>query len=393
MKFKIHHEAYFSTILFLPVPNLTVKCLRGPRVCVCEPVGDYLILSLYKSEEQQILTNMPLLRERRKDVESAELIPPAAEDSSSSKVPLASLLGYAYYLLSLNSVRRILYLVALWWCLFVMVVGAPFPNRTLPALPPLPAHPTRAMAVLHSDSNPCYDMLLLVFLHSWWSTRDPNLEIPMLLLHSAPLPPKVTHWISQHEQDLVRPNFRLVQPITIPVVKNRFVVKDRVRTAAAKFAVWDQTHYDQVAYFDSDHVFFGPGHGIFDAIDDHHNWMHAVPYAKYDGKIFNSGNFLLRPSRAVYEHLLELFARRFWILSFHQFLKTADQGFLNAVFEGHWKILHKEQLGNVRHIKLWLAIQGQQGIPAVDQAKAQAYVKELQLEQDLQACLAHRRSK
>jgi hypothetical protein len=36
----------------------------------------------------------------------------------------------------------------------------------LPQLPPLPANLRRAYATLHTDSNACYDMALLVFLAS-----------------------------------------------------------------------------------------------------------------------------------------------------------------------------------------------------------------------------------
>jgi hypothetical protein len=39
-----------------------------------------------------------------------------------------------------------------------------FVDIHLSQLPPLPANPRRAYATLHTDSNACYDMALLVFL-------------------------------------------------------------------------------------------------------------------------------------------------------------------------------------------------------------------------------------
>ena len=295
------------------------------------------------------------------------------------------------------------------WCVMTVLVvlvflfslvGLPFPDRRLPELPPLPANPRRAFASLHSDSNPCYDMLLFVCLSTWQSTKS---KYPMLVLHSIPLPEKVQALIDAQpplaDSKQSSQAGRII-PVSIPVVKNFFVLKDRVRTAAAKFAVWDQTEYDQVAYFDSDSIFFDSGDSIFDCPVDHTGnlWLYARPYAKYWARgirIFNSGNFLIRPSVAVYHKILELFERRFWILSLQQFFKTADQGFLNAVFSPYgksWDFLESPP-ARAKHVKLWLAVDGESrwNVTAQDQKDAVQIVKDLALEQDMETCRNHRR--
>ena len=331
-----------------------------------------------------------------------------------------------------------------WYCSMVLVVilgflfsivGLPFPDRQLPKLDPLPTNPQRAYATLFSDSNPCYDMLLYVCLSTWIAT---NSKYPMLVLHSVPLPTKVQTLIDSqqhHHQQQTKPKAFLQQQqqehkqeqqqwqrqeqqqqqqtagqiiaVSIPVVKNYFVIKDRVRTASAKFAVWDQTKYDQVAYFDTDTIFFESGDSIFDDPMDGigHLWLYARPYMKYwqhGIHIFNSGNFILRPNTAVYHKLLDLFQRRFWIVSFQQFFKTADQGFLNAIFapshdekKKYWDLLQlpNAQLSRVKHVKFWLAVTGESkyNITKQDQMESKQLVQDLQLQQDLESCLNHRR--
>ncbi|KAL7573642.1 hypothetical protein ACA910_008772 [Epithemia clementina (nom. ined.)] len=289
-------------------------------------------------------------------------------------------------------------------CLFFAVLGLPFPNRQLPSLPPLPHNPQRAFATLHSDSNPCYDMLLYVCLSTWQATHS---QYPMLVLHSVPLPGKVQALIdaqqTQQEQNQEQQQAGRIIPVSIPAVNNYFVLKDRVRSASAKFAVWDQTAYDQVAYFDSDTIFFDSGDSIFTSPSDNTGnlWLYARPYPKYwqrGIKIFNSGNFLVRPHAAVYQKIMELFQRRFWILSFQQFLKTADQGFLNAVFSPHgtaWDLLAPPdaELDQVKHVKLWVAMAGlaKYNVTAQVQQGALQLAQDMDLQNDLDECHRHRR--
>ena len=80
-------------------------------------------------------------------------------------------------------------------------------------------------------------------------------------------------------------------------------------------------------------------------------------------------------------------------MSFHLFLTTADQVFLNAVFEDHWQKLDPSKYGREKHIKLWKALEMEEGwrlIPK-DQETAKGLYEQLQLKEDLRACKAHKR--
>ena len=288
------------------------------------------------------------------------------------------------------------------------VFGWPVLDKRLPALPPLPKSPKRAVAVLHSESNPCYDMMLLTFVQSWLSV---NSSYPLLILRSAPLPPRVAQLLvslqekEEHADNNNNNHHQKIVSRQIPAVINHFVVSDRVRSASTKLAVWAQDDFDQLAYYDSDTIFVENSDDFFTAPEDGgHGWLYAEPYKKYcdnrnilnsvRGKcVFQSNNFLIRPSKAVYHKIQDLFRRKFWIMNFHQFLKTADQGFLNAVFEGHWQQLDSTKYGRAKHIKFWKALEMEDGwgLLTKDQAKAQELYEQLNLEQDLEACKAHKR--
>jgi hypothetical protein len=127
-------------------------------------------------------------------------------------------------------------------------------------LPLLPANPRRAYATLHTDSNACYDMALLVF----WRLGIKRPEVLVTLKHSPtatatanhhipywcciPLPHCHARWrrISQHTD--------IIHAIAVPE-RISYGTKPRWRKCGTKFAVWDQDNFDQVAYFDSDHIF------------------------------------------------------------------------------------------------------------------------------------------
>jgi hypothetical protein len=238
-----------------------------------------------------------------------------------------------------------------------------FVDLRLPQLPPLPANPRRAYATLHTDSNACYDMALLVFLASWnmatrssssaanTTTSSPQQQhkeqtqppYPLLVLYSTPtLPRKVAAYIEQHTD--------IIHAIAVPELISYVVQNRRWRKCGTKFAVWDQDIYDQVAYFDSDHIFHSRGNNggqkvgggvdaMFEAGDgDNVALLYAKPDRKYSSQ-FNAGRMLLRPDNAIYQKLVYLFNRRFWIMDTIDMIKSGDQRFLNVVFSKHWQQL------------------------------------------------------
>jgi hypothetical protein len=184
-----------------------------------------------------------------------------------------------------------------------------FVDIRLPQLPPLPANPRRAYATLHTDSNACYDMALLVFLASWnkatrstsytSSTTTPKEQqqqqppYPLLVLYSTPkLPRKVAAYIEQHTD--------IIHAIAVPERISYVVQNFRWRKCGTKFAVWDQDNFDQVAYFDSDHIFHSRGNNegekvsgdvdaMFEAGDgDNTALLYAAPDRKHSSQ-FNAG--------------------------------------------------------------------------------------------------------
>jgi hypothetical protein len=254
--------------------------------------------------------------------------------------------------------------------LFILILtgGGDFVvDRRLPQLPPLPAHPRRAYATLHTDSNACYDMALLVFLASWNHATQTSSQIsstssqpqqqqqpqpqpqpsyPMLVLYSTPtLPPKVAAYIEQQHNS--------IQAIQVPERISYVVQNPRWRKCATKFAVWNVDDLDQVAYYDSDHIFrrnnggakvggAGAGDAMFEQAGADpgggNAWLYAAPDRKYRSQ-FNAGKMLVRPSHHMYEKLVYLYNRRFWIMDSTDMIKSGDQRFLNAVFRNHWQRL------------------------------------------------------
>lgn len=275
------------------------------------------------------------------------------------------------------------------------VFGPPVLDQRLPFLQELPANPKRASAMLHSESNVCYDLLLLVGLDTWLRT---NSKYPMLILHSVPLPPRV--------EELVRVNADKLIPRKVVSIESSSVMKKRVKSAATKLAVWAQSDYDQIVYWDSDHIFVENSDGIFEAPDDGgQELLYAVPYEKYCNKpilmdrlqtrgqcIFQSNNFLVRPNPHVYTKLLNLFRHKFWIMSFHQYLKTADQGFLNAALRGRWKQMDSQKVGRAKHVKVWKALSRLKGwgVTEEDYTVASDAVKRLNLQDELDRCKVSR---
>jgi hypothetical protein len=238
-----------------------------------------------------------------------------------------------------------------------------FVDQRLPQLPPLPANPRRAYATLHTDSNACYDMALLVFLASWSNAtrstsstastttsssqqqqkEQPQPPYPLLVLYSTPtLPRKVAAYIEQHTD--------IIYAIAVPEVISYVVQNPRWRKCGTKLAVWDLDsigNFDQVAYFDSDHIFHSSGNNggekvgggvdaMFEAGDGENA---ALLYARpdRDSSQFNAGRMLLRPDNAIYQKLVYLYNHRFWIMDWTDMIKSGDQRFLNAVFSKQWQ--------------------------------------------------------
>jgi hypothetical protein len=241
-----------------------------------------------------------------------------------------------------------------------------FVDQRLPQLPLLPANPRRAYATLHTDSNACYDMALLVFLASWsnvtrsisstGSTTTSSSQqqqqqkeqsqppYPLLVLYSTPtLPRKVAAYIEQ--------NTDIIYAIAVQERYSYVVQNPRWRKCGTKLAVWDRDsigNFDQVAYFDSDHIFHSSGKkggekvgsgadAMFEAGDGENA---ALLYAKPDRKKssqFNAGRMLLRPDNAIYQKLVYLYNHRFWIMDWTDMIKSGDQRFLNAVFSKQWQ--------------------------------------------------------
>jgi hypothetical protein len=278
-------------------------------------------------------------------------------------------------------------LMMLFVLLFILTVastGGAFVDQRLPTLPPLPAHPVRVYATLHSDSNACYDMALLVFLASWnnatrttrartsssstpltttassSTTASNSQQQPMLVLYSTPaLPYKVADYIDQHAD--------IMRAVRVPEQVSYVVQNPRWRKCATKFAVWDSSvvghNVDQVEYYDSDHIFrrtsgtnggeqvdggaavsrhAGLEAAAADPGDANANANAALLYAAPDRKYssqFNAGRMLLRPDNDIYQKLMYLYNRRFWIMDWTDMIKSGDQRFLNAVFRNHWQRL------------------------------------------------------
>jgi hypothetical protein len=235
-----------------------------------------------------------------------------------------------------------------------------FVDQRLPQLPPLPANPRRAYATLHTDSNACYDMALLVFLASWINaTRSTTSTAstttsssqqqhqqppyPLLVLYSTPtLPRKVAAYIEQHTD--------IIHVIAVPEVVSYVVQNPRWRKCGTKLIVWDQTNFDQVLYHDSDHIFHSSGNGgekggggvdaMFEAGDgDNAALLYAAPDRKYSSQ-FNAGRMLLRPDNAIYRKLVYLYNHRFWIMDRKDMTKSGDQRFLNVVFSKQWQRMY-----------------------------------------------------
>jgi len=205
--------------------------------------------------------------------------------------------------------------------------------------PPMAPEPRRAFATLHTDSNDCYDMALLVFLTSWKAT---NSIYPMLVLHSTPLPPRVTQLIEQHPED--------IRAVHVAEQRSYVVINPRWRKCATKFAIWAETDYDQVAYFDSDHIFT---HNVDNVlfVDGRSEVVYAY-YERNSNDSFNAGKLLIRPSAAFYSTLQQLYNHRLWNMGVRDMVEDGEQRFLNAVFSGKWYPLPKNAM-LPRHQKVW----------------------------------------
>jgi hypothetical protein len=246
-----------------------------------------------------------------------------------------------------------------------------------------------ASATLHTDSNPCYDSALFIFLASWTrfieeEARNP-LEPPtsqefMLVLYSTPeLPDRVAEFIERYNRGFnmtswsggAATNSQLAQldgaadlprgrivPIKVPEVRSYIVLQERWRKCATKIAIWNQTDFEYLTYYDSDHIFISHaddsslkakksrGRRAKDsstAVSAEANTTarKTLVYASGDqrqGKNFNAGRMLVRPHRSVYERLLQLYNYRLALMTPPwDALMSGDQRFLNAMFPHHWR--------------------------------------------------------
>jgi alpha-N-acetylglucosamine transferase len=97
-----------------------------------------------------------------------------------------------------------------------------------------------------------------------------------------------------------------------------------------KIALWSLTDYEQIAYYDSDHLYLNTPEHVFDECG--RNSFCAVQDPGIPWQYFNAGFMLLRPDVSVYH---SLYAQR----DLANGKGMAEQDFLNDVFKESWKPL------------------------------------------------------
>jgi hypothetical protein len=241
-----------------------------------------------------------------------------------------------------------------------------------------------AEITLHTDSNPCYDSALFVFLASWAlciedeQERSPTDETRfMIVLYSTPtLPPRVADFIQQYNNaasaraaatNATTPlgntssnHLGRIIPIQVPEIRSYVVLQKRWRKCATKFHIWNQTDFDFLTYYDSDHVFLSRSYTPKPSTSSNRrlkdtlvtNQPSSVSYLsrrtlvyafgerKQGLEKFNAGRMIVRPHRAVYQRLMQLYNVRAAIMSPPwDAALSGDQRFLNSVFPNHWRSL------------------------------------------------------
>uniref|UniRef100_A0A7S2VEN9 Nucleotide-diphospho-sugar transferase domain-containing protein n=1 Tax=Entomoneis paludosa TaxID=265537 RepID=A0A7S2VEN9_9STRA len=239
---------------------------------------------------------------------------------------------------------------------------------------PLPSNTRRASATLYTDaSNPCQEVVLLTLLASW-SETDP--QYPMLILHSTrDLPVKVYAFMKEWNKLLhtesrsgrkdtgLHPNQEQAQlPRILPRrVKDysswwpMFSNRKQWRECAAQFSLWQQDDFDQIAFYDSNHVFYSSDETAFQ-VNGKDAEIYAIPSAATNpasfatAQLFQSNRLVLRPSQLLFQHLHIQYKHRIWIMPLWDFLfgstKNREEGFFNAVFRNHWKPLNPDMKSN-----------------------------------------------
>ena len=119
---------------------------------------------------------------------------------------------------------------------------------------------------------------------------------------------------------------------------------ERFRDQFTKLHIWGMTAYDRVLYMDSDALVIGNIDGLL-RLELHGSKIGASRDFSAGAWLptFNMGVFLIEPSEAEYEQLLQL--QRDPKIQFHTTM--SEQGFLNVVYEGNWTDLGFEHNANL----------------------------------------------
>lgn len=197
-----------------------------------------------------------------------------------------------------------------------------------------------------TTSNACYDLALAVFLATWRATES---VYPMLILHTEPIPAAMNASLLEIVKGAdVR--YVPVDPVWSPWVKSRY------RFCATKFHLWNLRDFEQIAYYDTDHIFRESVDGIFDQCDD---TLCAVEEPKSPSE-FNAGTMLLQTHKDTYSWLHSLYACRITFLDhLFDFYNSGDQKFMNVVWRQVWQKIPTRfnaqhgQEGAVEHYKVW----------------------------------------
>jgi lipopolysaccharide biosynthesis glycosyltransferase len=99
-----------------------------------------------------------------------------------------------------------------------------------------------------------------------------------------------------------------------------------------KYALWAMVEYDQIAYYDSDHVYLKSPENIFNDCGDHP--FCAVQDVGIEGRYLNAGCMVIHPNLTMFQHIKDL--------SYLANSKTyAEQDQFNIMFKDKWKELNE----------------------------------------------------
>jgi hypothetical protein len=259
-----------------------------------------------------------------------------------------------------------------------------------------------AEITLHTDSNPCYDSALFVFLASWAlciedeQERSPtdDTRFMIVLYSTSTLPPRVADFIQQYNNgtsaraaatnatgtlgNTSSNHHGQIIPIQVPEIRSYVVLQKRWRKCATKFHIWNQTDFDFLTYYDSDHVFLSRSYTPKPSTSSNRRLMdtlamsqpssvsyfsrrtlvYAFGERKQGLEKFNAGRMIVRPHRAVYQRLMQLYNVRAAIMSPPwDAALSGDQRFLNSVFPNHWRSLRSLR-NDVREVASFESLPG-----------------------------------